>query len=174
MPWLAVAMIAGAASYFGLRAEPAAWTGGAAVLLAALCTAATWRFRVPRAVAMAALVGAAGFLSAQAQTRRALPIDALPVKAAILTGTVRAVDALPEGRRVLLAGVRTDPAQPALARLVPIDLDPRGFGAEATALTLAGLIGVQIWRVEEGFALACFASFAQALADAVETAARYV
>ena len=122
MPWLAVAMIVGAASYFGLRAEPAAWTGGAAVLVAGLCTAATWRFRVPRAVAMAALLGAAGFLSAQAQTRRALPIDTLPVKAAVLTGTVRAVDALPEGRRVLLAGVRTDAAQPALARLVRVRL----------------------------------------------------
>jgi len=122
MPWLAVAMIAGAASYFGLRAEPAAWTGGATVLLAALSTAAIWRFRVPRAVAMAALAGAIGFLSAQAQTRRALPIDTLPVKAALLTGTVRAVDALPEGRRVLLAGVQTGPARPALARLVRVRL----------------------------------------------------
>ena len=122
MPWLAVAMIAGAAAYFGLRSEPAAWTGGAAALLAVLSTVAAWRCRVPRAVAMAALAGAVGFMSAQAQTRRALPIEALPVKAAILTGTVRAVDALPEGRRVMLAGVRTDPAQPALARLVRVRL----------------------------------------------------
>jgi len=122
MPWLAVSMIVGAAAYFGLRSEPAAWTGYAAVLLAALSTAGTWRLRVPRAVAMAALAGAVGFLSAQAQTRRALPIEALPVKAAVLTGVVRAVDTLPEGRRVLLAGVRTDPAQAALARLVRVRL----------------------------------------------------
>ena len=122
MPWLAVAMIVGAAAYFGLRAEPGMWVGGAAVLLGVLSTAAAWRFQVPRAVAMAALAGAVGFLSAQAQTRRALPIEALPFKAAILTGTVRAVDLLPEGRRVLLAGVRTDPGQPALARLVRVRL----------------------------------------------------
>ncbi len=62
-----------------------------------------------------------------------------------------------------------------LARLVPIDLDPQAFPPDATALTLAGHIGVQLWRDDAGgFALACFTSFAQALADALAEAGRHL
>ncbi len=78
------------------------------------------------------LAAAAGFLSAQAQTRRALPIQAIPTKAAILTGTVRSVDILPEGRRVTLSAVRLDPAQPPLARSVRVRLR-RGDATEMAA-----------------------------------------
>ncbi len=60
-----------------------------------------------------------------------------------------------------------------LARLVPIDLDAGAFAADATALTLAGSINVHIWRHDTGFALACFTSFAQALADDLARASRY-
>ncbi len=55
-----------------------------------------------------------------------------------------------------------------LGRLVPIDLHPTAFAADATALTLAGPITVQLWRLDGGgFALSCFTSFAQALTDSI-------
>ncbi|HQT64934.1 MAG: hypothetical protein B7Z75_10575 [Acidocella sp. 20-57-95] len=54
-------------------------------------------------------------------------------------------------------------ARDALAKLVPIDLHEQVFADGATALTLAGHIGVQIWREGEAFRLACFRSFAQSL-----------
>jgi sarcosine oxidase subunit gamma len=59
-----------------------------------------------------------------------------------------------------------------LAKLVPIDLHPSAFAADATALTLAGHIGVQIWQTDTGdFALACFRSFAGALYESLADAA---
>jgi sarcosine oxidase subunit gamma len=54
-----------------------------------------------------------------------------------------------------------------LAKLVPIDLHPTAFPPDATALTLAGPITVQIWRREAVFHLACFRSFAESLAHAL-------
>ena len=50
-----------------------------------------------------------------------------------------------------------------LQKLVPIDLHESVFGRNATALTLAGHIPVQIWRTENGFELCCFRSFAESL-----------
>ena len=59
-------------------------------------------------------------------------------------------------------------ARAALAKLLPIDLHPRVFTENATAMTLAGHINVQIWRSgEDGFELACFRSFAGALYEAL-------
>jgi len=58
-------------------------------------------------------------------------------------------------------------ARKILAKLVPIDLDEEAFDEDATALTLAGHIPVQIWREEEKFALACFRSFAEGLHHAL-------
>ena len=102
VPWLAVAAMAGVGTYFALPEEPAGWVGAAAALASALACAAGWRNLVTRAAGLMILAAAAGILSAQMQTRRALPVQAIPSKAVILTGTVRAVDILPEGRRVTL------------------------------------------------------------------------
>jgi sarcosine oxidase subunit gamma len=61
----------------------------------------------------------------------------------------------------------------ALAKLVPIDLHPSVFGPDATALTLAGHISVQIWQGEDGaYNLACFRSFAGDLFHALTLACR--
>jgi heterotetrameric sarcosine oxidase gamma subunit len=68
-----------------------------------------------------------------------------------------------DGKVILLvSGVG---ARKILAKLLPIDLE--AFGEDATALTLAGHIPVQVWREGDGFALACFRSFAESLHDAL-------
>jgi len=55
-------------------------------------------------------------------------------------------------------------ARKILAKLVPIDLHPSAFSADAVAITLAGHIGIRIWQDDDGaFTLACFRSFAGAL-----------
>jgi methylglutamate dehydrogenase subunit D len=64
-------------------------------------------------------------------------------------------------------------ARDALAKLVPIDLHPRVFAPDATALTLAGHITVQLWQADDGaYELACFRSFAEALYGALVEACR--
>ena len=128
-PWLAVAAMGGVAAYFALMAEPPGWAGAAGVGAALLVAAAGWRRPACRAGGLLALACACGFLSAQMQTRRALPIAAVPTKAAVPAGVVRAVDILPEGRRLTLADVRLNPAQPPLARTVRVRLR-RGDTAE--------------------------------------------
>ena len=132
IPWLAVSGMAGVAAYFAQRAEPPGWVGLAAVLGALLACVLAWRHPVPRAAGLVGLAAAAGFLSAQAQTRRALPIEAIPAKAAVLTGVVRGVDVLPDGRRVTLSGVRLTPDAAPLARTVRVRLR-RGDAAELAA-----------------------------------------
>jgi len=62
-------------------------------------------------------------------------------------------------------------ARTALAKLLPIDLHESAFAPDAVALTLAGHIGVRVWREEEKFILACFRSFAGALHEALLGAA---
>lgn len=71
---------------------------------------------------------------------------------------------------LVIVAVQGEAASAALAKLLPIDLHPRAFGADATALTLAGHIGVQVWRITDGFELACFRSLATALLQALEVA----
>jgi sarcosine oxidase subunit gamma len=58
-----------------------------------------------------------------------------------------------------------------LAKLVPIDLHPSTFAPDATALTLAAHLSVQIWQEEGAFVLACFRSFGPALHHALVEAA---
>ncbi len=133
VPWLSVCMGLGVVAYFDLPAEPNGWAGVAAVLVALLACVAGWRAPVMRAVALAGLAAALGFLSGQAATARALPIEPLPTRAVVLTGVVRGVDLLPEGRRVTLAEVRLEPDKPPLARLIRVrlhraDLAPLGAG----------------------------------------------
>ncbi len=122
VPWLSVCMGAGVLAYFDLRAEPNAWAGAAAVLGALLACILGWRVPAARALGLAGLAAALGFLSGQAATWRALPTEALPTRAVVLTGTVRGVDLLPEGRRITLSDVRLDPDAPPLARLVRVRL----------------------------------------------------
>ncbi len=63
-------------------------------------------------------------------------------------------------------------ARKTLAKLVPIDLHENAFPADAVAITLAGYIGVKIWREDNScWLLACFRSYAEALAHAVIEAA---
>jgi heterotetrameric sarcosine oxidase gamma subunit len=58
-----------------------------------------------------------------------------------------------------------------LAKLLPIDLHPSAFPTDATAMTLAGHISVQIWRNgENSFKLACFRSFSETLYEALSEA----
>lgn len=71
---------------------------------------------------------------------------------------------------LVIVAVQGEAAAAALTKLLPIDLHPRAFGADATALTLAGHIGVQVWRIADGFELACFRSLATALLEALEGA----
>ena len=132
VPWLAVSGMAGVSGYFALRAEPPGWVGLAAALVALLACVLAWQRPASRAVCLVGLAAAAGFLSAQMQTRRALPIEAIPSKAAVLTGMVRGVDILPEGRRVTLSGVRLTPDAAPLARTVRVRLR-RGDAAELAA-----------------------------------------
>ena len=122
VPWLAVCMGAGVLAYFDQRTEPNAWVGTVAALTALLACIAAWRAPVRRAIALAGLAAALGFLSAQAATWHALPIEALPTRAVVLTGMVRAVELLPEGKRVTLAEVRLEPDKPPLARAIRIRL----------------------------------------------------
>jgi sarcosine oxidase subunit gamma len=64
-------------------------------------------------------------------------------------------------------------AKLALAKTVPIDLHDDAFAIGATALTLAGHINVQIWRVADThYHLACFRSFAIALYDTLNLSCR--
>ncbi|MCU0983501.1 MAG: sarcosine oxidase subunit gamma [Acetobacteraceae bacterium] len=90
-----------------------------------------------------------------------------------VTGDAASVTELSGARAVFhLAG---PDAQEALTRLVPIDLDPAAFPPGAAALTLAGHVGVMLWRrgdAGESFEICCYRSFARSLAEALVEAAR--
>jgi sarcosine oxidase subunit gamma len=77
-----------------------------------------------------------------------------------------------DGRAILR--ISGPAARNVLAKLVPIDLHPAAFPPNATALTLAGHIPVQIWhKAPDGFELACFRSYAQALYEVLIQANNY-
>ncbi len=120
VPWLAVAMVAGAAGEFALRTEPGWWWGLACVGVCTAGLAAGWRFVGVRAWLLQVLALGLGFAAAQWATGRALPMELLPTRAVVLSGTVRGVDVLPDGRRLVLGDVHlaADPAP--LARLIRI------------------------------------------------------
>jgi competence protein ComEC len=130
-PWLPVLMGAGVMLYFALGREPPAWAGFAAVAAGVALCAAGWRSLEGRVLGLAVLAAASGFLAAQAATWRALPVEPLPRKAAIVTARVLAVEALPEGHRASLGEVRVAPDAlrvapdaPPLARTFRLRLDP--------------------------------------------------
>ncbi len=64
-----------------------------------------------------------------------------------------------DGRAIL----RVTAPRAKLQKLVPIDLHESVFAANATALTLAGHIPVQIWQANGAFELCCFRSFCESL-----------
>jgi len=86
--------------------------------------------------------------------------------------TLAAVTDQSDGRTILR--VSGPAARNALAKLVPIDLHPSAFPSNATSLTLAGHIPVQIWHSPpDGFELACFRSYAETLYEALIEASNY-
>jgi heterotetrameric sarcosine oxidase gamma subunit len=76
-----------------------------------------------------------------------------------------------DGRTILQ--IKGPAVRDALAKLLPIDLHPSAFPPDATALTLAANIPVQIWQsAEDVFELACFRSYAETLYEALVEASR--
>ena len=82
------------------------------------------------------------------------------------------------GAVTALAGARTlvtiggPDATEALSRLVPIDLDTEAFPPGSVAHTLAGHIGVLVWRREDDVVLGCYRSFGAELWHACLAAGR--
>jgi heterotetrameric sarcosine oxidase gamma subunit len=68
-----------------------------------------------------------------------------------------------DGRTVIRVGGHK--ARAALAKGMPIDLDPRAFGPDATALTHVDHMAVHLWRIDAppAYELAVFRSYAAAL-----------
>ena len=128
--WLAPALVAGVALYFGLPFEPPLWAGPAAAL-PLLAAAIALRRRLaayPFALLAAAAIGvAAGSLA----TWRAAPMPALPSQRAVaIQARVAEVELLPQGRRLVLAHPALNGAAP-LAREIRVKIR----GTDATKLT---------------------------------------
>src|SRR5205814_1454726 len=70
----------------------------------------------------AAAAASLGFAAAQLATARALPLAPLPTRAAIISGTVTAVESLPAGRRITLGAAKLSEDSPASARRLRIRL----------------------------------------------------
>ncbi len=78
------------------------------------------------------------------------------------------------GARAILR-LRGPAVRDVLAKLVPLDLDDSVFPAGAAALTLAGHVGVTLWRpTPDDWDIACYRSFgASLLHDVLEAAAAF-
>lgn len=85
-------------------------------------------------------------------------------------GDAGTVTALP-GARTLIA-VAGPEATEALSRLLPIDLDAQAFPPGSVAYTLAGHIGVLVWRRADDVVLGCYRSFGAELWHASVVAGR--
>ncbi len=93
-------------------------------------------------------------------------------KLARLCNGLAAVTDHSDGRAILQ--IKGPGIREALAKLLPIDLHPSVFPPDATALTLAAHIPVQIWQsAEDVFELACFRSYAETLYEALVEASRF-
>ena len=106
--WLPVFMGAGVLTYFALRTEPPIWWGSAAALPAVVAAIMLRRWPMLRGAALVMTAAATGFAVGQIACARAPPLLALPSHAAIVTGTVRAVELLPDGRRMVLEAAHID------------------------------------------------------------------
>lgn len=85
-------------------------------------------------------------------------------------GNAGTVTALP-GARTLIAVAGPD-ATEALSRLLPIDLDAQAFPPGSVAYTLAGHVGILVWRRTEDMVLGCYRSFGAELWHACIAAGR--
>ena len=110
--------MAGVLLYFLLGSEPPVWWGMTGVLGGVAVAAAGWRVFAVRAVGLALVVAAAGFLAGSVAAWRAAPGDTLPTRAAVLAGVVRGVDTLEDGRRLVIEGGRI--GDQALRRVVRV------------------------------------------------------
>lgn len=101
-----------------------------------------------------------------------LPADGLhaATRLAEAIGDAGAVTAL-AGARMMVTVAGTD-ATEALSRLLPIDLDTATFPPGSVAHTLAGHIGVLVWRREDDVVLGCYRSFGAELWHACIDAGR--
>ena len=96
-----------------------------------------------------------------ALSREAIPAGEFETRLAAVFAGLASVAEQSDGRTVLrLAGPK---ARDVLAKGLPIDLHPRVFRPGDTALTVAALIGVQIWQVDDqpSYELAIFRGFAR-------------
>jgi competence protein ComEC len=131
--WLPVLMGVGVLVYFDLRAEPVWWAGASAAAMASL---ASWLASPPFRVILLPLAALAiGFTSAQLATVRALPLEVLPKKAVVITGTVRGVEMLPAGRRVTIEEPQLG-EEPPLARSLRVRLRNNDAGLVETGDTV--------------------------------------
>jgi len=101
--WLPVFFATGIAAYFMLTGEPPLWTGTLAAALAVLLAAASWRWPVPRALAVLFAFAAAGFGMAQeARWEHGTPMLQRRLGSVLITGKVVDIDALDRGWRVII------------------------------------------------------------------------
>jgi sarcosine oxidase subunit gamma len=109
-----------------------------------------------------------------ALSRDGLAAGELEVKLAAVFAGLASVAEQSDGRTVLrVAGPK---ARDLLAKGLPIDLHPRVFRPGDTALTIAALIGVQIWQIDDvpTYELAIFRGFARSFWHFLtESAAEY-
>ena len=185
--WSPVAMGAGVLAYFAARFEPPAWAGLALVAAGALGVAAarpgpaegSVRAGVRFALALLAAAGL-GLAAAQWAAARAPPLETLPRRATIVTGTVRMVEHLPRGRRITLGRVRLEPGG-VLRRRVRVrlrDTDPARI-EEGDRIAVRALIRTPSapfvpggWDLQRGAFFAGFAGYGFALGPARVLAVR--
>ncbi len=109
-----------------------------------------------------------------ALSRESLPAGELETRLSAVFAGLASVAEQSDGRTVLrIAGPK---ARDVLAKGLPIDLHPRVFRPGDTALTVAALIGVQIWQTNEAptYELAVFRGFARSFWKFLaESAAEY-
>ena len=109
-----------------------------------------------------------------ALSREAMPAGEFEARLAAVFAGLASVAEQSDGRTVLRIG--GPKARDLLAKGLPIDLHPRVFRPGDTALTVAALIGVQIWQVDEvpTYELAVFRGFARSFWHfLIESAAEY-
>lgn len=100
-----------------------------------------------------------------------LALSEAPICLPALAGPYAAVTDQSDGRAILC--VNGPSATKILSKLIAIDLHETVFPPDATALTLAGHVSVQLWRGDDGgYNLACFRSFAESLYESLIQASR--
>ena len=124
LPWLAVAMGAGALAYLSLRSEPAWWVGAAGLLCGVALACAGFRLAEARAAGLVLFSMSLGFAAGQVAAWRALPIEPLPRRAAVLTAVVQRAETIPAGRRLILFDLELGADGPKIARTVRVRLRP--------------------------------------------------